>query len=75
SGKHLIIFDDLKQLGSEARSTIRDMVQTKAGDRKIVVITQVVLDAQDLLEHMDVVVRFKPNTAEMLHTKLHDKSL
>jgi hypothetical protein len=74
-GKHVIIFDDFKQLGSEARNTIRDMVKKRTQNRKIIIITQVVLDAQDILEYMDVVVRFRQNTAEMLHTKLSDQSL
>lgn len=72
-GRHVIIFDDLKQLGREARSAIGDMVRARVEDRKIVIISRVVLDAQDILEHMDAVVRFKMSTAEMLHTKLHDK--
>lgn len=73
SGSHLLIFDDLKQLSSGTRDIIRDMVKTKAGNRKIIVITQVVLDAQYILEYMDVVVRFKQHTAEMLHSKLYDQ--
>lgn len=48
------------------------MVRERTKDRKILVITRVVLDAQDILENMDVVVRFKQNTAEMLHTNLYD---
>jgi len=71
-GKQCIIFDDLNRLDSEARSILKDMVLERKKDRKILVITRVVLDAQDILENMDVVVRFKQNTAEMLHTKLYE---
>ncbi len=71
-GKQCIIFDNLNRLDSEARSILADMVRERVKDRKILVITRVVLDAQDILESMDVVVRFKQNTAEMLHTKLYD---
>ena len=71
-GKQCIIFDDLDRLDSEARRILTDMVLERTKDRKILIITRVVLDAQDILEHMDVVVRFKHNTAEMLHTKLYD---
>src|SRR5208337_3800356 len=71
-GKQCIIFDDLNRLDSEARSILTDMVRERTKDRKILVITRVVLDAQDILGNIDVVVRFKQNTAEMLHTKLYD---
>ena len=71
-GKQCIIFDDLNRLDSEARSILTDMVRERTKDRKILVITRVVLEAQDILENMDVVVRFKQNTAEMLNTKLYD---
>jgi Cdc6-like AAA superfamily ATPase len=71
-GKQFIIFDDLDHLGSEARSILKDLIKAKTEGRKILVITPVVLDAQDLLEYMDAVVRFRPNTAEMLHSKLYN---
>ena len=71
-GKQCIIFDDLNRLDSEARSILTDMVRERTKDRKILVITRVVLEAQDILEYMDVVVRFKKNTAKMLHSKLYD---
>ncbi len=71
-GKQCIIFDDLNRLESEARNILADMIRERTKDRKILIITRVVLDAQDILENMDVVVRFKQNTAEMLHTKLYD---
>ncbi len=71
-GKQCIIFDDLNRLDSEARRILTDMVRERTKDRKILVITRVLLDGQDILEYMDVVVRFKQNTAEMLHTKLYD---
>jgi hypothetical protein len=70
-GKQCIIFDDLYRIDSEARGILSEMVRERAQDRKIVVITRVVLEVQDLLDNMDVVVRFKHNTAEMLHTKLY----
>ncbi len=71
-GKQCVIFDDVDSLGSEARDILEAMIRERAKDRKIIVITRVVLDAQDLLQEMDAVVRFKQNTAEMLHTKLSD---
>lgn len=71
-GKQCIVFDNLDNLGREARSILEKMVQERAEDRRIIVIAQVVLDAQDILEKMDVVVRFKKNTAEILHSKLID---
>jgi len=71
-GKQCIIFDDLNRLDSEARSILKDMVLERTKDRKILVITEVVLDAQDILKNIDVIVRFKQNTAEMLNTKLYD---
>lgn len=71
-GKQCIIFDDLNRLDSEARSILTDMVRERTKGRKILVITRVVLDAQDILKDIDVVVRFKQNTAEMLNTKLYD---
>ncbi|HKN18368.1 MAG TPA: hypothetical protein VJW95_01120 [Dissulfurispiraceae bacterium] len=71
-GKQCIIFDNLNRLDSEARNTLKDMVLERIKDRKILVITEVVLDAQDILGNMDVVVRFRQNTAEMLDTKLYN---
>ncbi len=71
-GKQCIIFDDLNRLENEARGILTDMLVKRTKDRKILVITQVVLDAQDILGNMDVVVRFKQNTAEMLDTKLYN---
>lgn len=71
-GKQCIIFDDLDHLSSEVRSILMNMIKAKTEGRKILVITPVVLDAQDILEYMDAVVRFRRNTAEMLHSKLYD---
>ncbi|MBF0506560.1 MAG: hypothetical protein HQL09_06975 [Nitrospirae bacterium] len=71
-GRQCIIFDDLDSLGSEPRGILKAMIRERANDRKIIVITKVVLDAQDLLQEMDAVVRFKQNTAQMLHSKLSD---
>ena len=71
-GKQCIIFDDLNRLDSETRSILKDMVRERTKDRKILIITRVVLEAQDILKNIDVVVRFKQNTAEMLNTKLYD---
>jgi hypothetical protein len=71
-GKQCLIFDDLDRMGSEARGILTGMIKERTGDRKILIITQVVLDAQDILQNMDAVVRFRQNTAEMLHSKLHN---
>lgn len=71
-GKQSIIFDDLDRIGSEARSSLIDMIKKRTIDRTIVVITKVVINAQDILEYTDVVVRFRPNTVETLHSKLYD---
>ncbi|MBF0506024.1 MAG: ATP-binding protein [Nitrospirae bacterium] len=72
AGKQCLVFDDLNRLGSEARFDLETMIRDRVKGRKVIVITQVVLDAQSILENMDVVVRFKHNTAEVMHSKLSD---
>ena len=48
------------------------MLLERTKDRKMLVISRVLLDAHDILKNIDVIVRFKQNTAEMLNTKLYD---
>lgn len=71
-GKQCLVFDDLNRLGSKARGDLETMIRDRVKGRKVIVITQVVLDAQDILKNVDVVVRFKHNTAEVMHSKLSD---
>ena len=73
TGKQFVIFDDLNLMGAETRARLDAMIQEGLKDRKIIVITRVVLDAQDFLERVDAVVRFKHNTAQMLHSKLSEE--
>jgi len=48
------------------------MVKERVDGRAILVITLTAIDAQDILEYIDAVVRVKPNTIDIVYSKLYD---
>jgi len=67
-----VIFDDLNRTGDEARAVLTEMVKERVDGRSILVITLTTMNAQDLLEYMDAVVRVKQNTVEVMYSKLYN---
>ncbi len=67
-----VIFDDLNQTSNESRAVLTEMVKERVEGRSILVITLTTMDAQDILEYIDAVIRVKPNTVELVHSKLYD---
>lgn len=72
SERVLLIIDDVDKAGSGTLEAVRDFISDKSKKMKILLITRVLMDVRDLLPEMDVVVRFKQETAEMLLTNLCD---
>ena len=67
-----VIFDDLNRTNNEARAVLTEMLKERVDGRAILVITLTTMDAQDIFEYIDAVVRVKPNTIEIVYSKLYD---
>jgi superfamily II DNA or RNA helicase len=72
SAQSLLIVDELDRISSAASARIIDLLSNKQEHIKILLITRVLMDARDFLPKVDVVVRFKQDTAEVLLTSLCD---
>lgn len=72
SGQPLLIIDELDRIGSDSYARVGALLSDSPENVKLLLITRVLLDARDILSKVDVVVRFKQDTAEILMTGLCD---
>ncbi len=68
----IFIIDDVDRADSDTLSAIAGLVPRESGTRKIVLITRVLVDTRKLFSRVNVVIRFKQDTAEVLMTDLCD---
>jgi Cdc6-like AAA superfamily ATPase len=70
SEQPLLIIDDLNNMSKDTLYVIIRMLSENRQDRKIVLISRTLMDADILLSKIDAVVRLKQDTAEMLFSSL-----
>jgi superfamily II DNA or RNA helicase len=68
----IAIIDDFDKMKSESQALIAGALTQASENRKLVLISQVLLDAKDILPKMEAVIRFKRDAAEMMFSKLRD---
>ena len=68
----LLIVDETHKLGDIGKEALNELLSSTGKTCKIILITPVVMDAKDFIAFADVVVRFRPDTAEMLVSNLRD---
>ncbi len=68
----LFIIDGVDKADGDTLSAITGVVSGASGDRKVILITRMLLDTRKLFSSINVVIRFKQDTAEVLLTDLCD---
>lgn len=67
-----LIVDETDKLGHIEKDALNGLLSSTGKACKIILITPVVMDAKDFIPFADVVVRFRPDTAEMIVSNLQD---
>lgn len=62
--------DDLNKAGTDTLDIISDMLSASLQNKKIIVITQTLMDAEILLFRVDAVVRLRQDITEILFSAL-----
>lgn len=65
-----LIVDGLNKLPQEQLQEVIDILKDPGAWQKVVLISQVLIDSKELMPNIDVVVKMKEKTAEMMYSKL-----
>lgn len=68
----VLIVDGLGMISGDELDRLTGIVTEKAKSIKVILISRAIIDAKNLLGSVDVVVRFRQDTAEVLFTGLYD---
>lgn len=67
-----LVVDGLNKLQPEQIQTVIDILKSPGQWQKVVLISQVLIDSKELMPNIDVVLKMKEKTAEMMYSKLLD---
>ncbi len=68
----VLIVDGLNKLQPEQLQTVLDILKSPGQWRKVVLISQILIDSKELMPNIDVVLKLKEKTAEMMYSKILD---
>ncbi|MBF0328252.1 MAG: ATP-binding protein [Nitrospirae bacterium] len=72
SENHVIIADDINSAGAEDQEKLLKLIKNKENSYKKIVIANFLVELKPFLSSVDVVVRFKTDTAQMVFTEVVD---
>ncbi|TAN42628.1 MAG: ATP-binding protein [Nitrospirae bacterium] len=72
SDNHVIIADDINSAGAEAQEKLLKLISDSQSKGKKILIANFLVELKPFLSAVDVVVRFKADTAQMVFTEVVD---